>query len=272
MSAENGQASYTDQSKLEAAENTPSAVQPADQAGGDVSEDFSDVPLDPVNADSAAATPTAVTAPPVEVVATAAPTDETTDISSITPPDRTTQAAATSSASPTVQSPVPVKPSEIAALGRITAIGDSVMLGAAKNLKQLGNVYIDAAVNRQVSQAITILRSYHSAGRLGPVVIIHIGTNGTFTARQFDQIMSILSDEKYVLFVNLKVPRSWEWPNNKVIMDGVAHYPNTKMVDWRAASVDRPELFWGDGIHMRPQGAQVYTNLIGNVLKSLATP
>src|SRR4029450_2329420 len=129
-------------------------------------------------------------------------------------PDTVTVAPPTVATLPTVQ------PSEIASLGRITAIGDSVMLGAAKDLKQLGNVYIDAAVSRQVSAAISILRNYHSAGRLGPVVIVHMGNNGTFTAKQFDQIMSILSDEKYVLFVNLKVPRSWEWPNNKVIMDG----------------------------------------------------
>ena len=271
-SVESGQTSGSEQSEAEAADDTPTPVQPADQTGGDISEGFSDVPLDPANAGSAFATATSVSAPPLVVVSTMEPSHETADSSPEISPDGTSQAAPTSSPSPAVQAPPPVKPSEIASLGRITAIGNSVMLGAAKNLKQLGNVYIDAAVSRQVSQAITILRNYHSAGRLGPVVIIHIGTNGTFTARQFDQVMSILSDEKYVLFVNLKVPRSWEWPNNKVIMDGVARYPNTMMVDWRAASVDHPELFWRDGIHMRPEGAQVYTNLIGNMLKSLVAP
>ena len=84
--------------------------------------------------------------------------------------------------------------------------------------------------------------------------------------------MSILSDEKYVLFVNLKVPRSWEWPNNKVIMDGVARYP--RYDDGRlAGGLSRsPGAILARRHNMRPEGAQVYTNLIGNVLKGLVTP
>jgi peptidoglycan/LPS O-acetylase OafA/YrhL len=159
----------------------------------------------------------------------------------------------------------------IASLGRITAIGDSVMIGAARNLRQLGDVYIDAQVGRQVSTAIKLLRSYHDSGRLGPVVVLHIGNNGTFTAKHFDDIMKVLSDEKYVVFLNLKVPRSWEWPNNKVIMDGVSRYPNAIMVDWRAASADKPQLFWKDGIHLRPEGAKLYASLIGDALSALAS-
>jgi peptidoglycan/LPS O-acetylase OafA/YrhL len=172
---------------------------------------------------------------------------------------------------PTIPLPsiTPVLPGELAPLGDITAIGDSVMLGAARNLHNLGNISIDAAVNRQASAAIALLRSYHDSGRLGSIVVLHIGNNGTFTARQFDQIMAVLADRKYVIFVNLKVPRSWEWPNNEVIMDGVARYPNTMMIDWRAIADNRPELFYKDGYHLRPDGATLYTNLIADTLKKL---
>jgi hypothetical protein len=34
------------------------------------------------------------------------------------------------------------------------------------------------------------------------------------------------------------------------------------LVDWHAASADRPDLFWRDGYHLRPQGAQVYADLV----------
>jgi len=162
------------------------------------------------------------------------------------------------------------QPTEIASLGKISALGDSVMLGAASTLKTLGNVQIDAAVGRQVSMAITLLSSYHAKGLLGPVVLIHMGNNGTFSAKQFDQIMSILSDEKYVVFVNLKVPRSWESPNNDMIAQGVAKYPNAVLVDWRATSADHPEYFAKDAFHMQKLGAEVYTNLIGETLRELA--
>ena len=82
--------------------------------------------------------------------------------------------------------------------------------------------------------------------------------------------MTVLSDEQYVLFVNLKVPRSWEAPNNNAIMAGVTRYPNAVMVDWRAASIDHPEYFANDGYHLTTSGAQVYTNLIGTTLRDLA--
>jgi hypothetical protein len=62
--------------------------------------------------------------------------------------------------------------------------------------------------------------------------------------------------------VNLKVPRSWEGSNNTVIAEGVARYSNTALIDWHALSVDRPDFFWSDGIHLRPEAALYYSQLI----------
>jgi hypothetical protein len=46
------------------------------------------------------------------------------------------------------------------------------------------------------------------------------------------------------------------------LAEGVARYPNAVLVDWHAASIDHPDFFWGDGIHLRPEGAQAYAQLI----------
>jgi hypothetical protein len=46
----------------------------------------------------------------------------------------------------------------------------------------------------------------------------------------------------------------------------VKKYPNAQMVDWRAASINHPEYFWDDGIHLRPEGAQFYTDLITDAI------
>jgi hypothetical protein len=89
-----------------------------------------------------------------------------------------------------------------------------------------------------------------------------MGNNGTFSAGQFDEMMQVLANVRRVVFVNLKVPRDWEGSNNTVIAEGVARYPNTVLVDWHTASVDRPDLFWSDAIHLRPEGAQYYAQLI----------
>jgi peptidoglycan/LPS O-acetylase OafA/YrhL len=174
-----------------------------------------------------------------------------------TPPDSQVQPAST----PAPPAPTPA-PGAVPTV-RVTAIGDSVMLGAATTLAPaIGNIEVDAEVGRQVSTAIDILKAYRDAGRLGDVVVVHMGNNGTFSAGQFDEMMQVLANVRRVVFVNLKEPRDWEGPNNTVIAQGVARYPNTVLVDWHTASVDRPDFFWDDAIHLRPEGAQYYAQLI----------
>jgi peptidoglycan/LPS O-acetylase OafA/YrhL len=152
--------------------------------------------------------------------------------------------------------------------GPVTAIGDSVMVGAAGELEQnIGNVAIDAEVGRQAAAVIDILRQRRASGQLGDVVIIHIGNNGTVTDEQFDEMMQELKDVRKVIVVNVKVPRSWEQVNNGVIAAGVQRYPKAILIDWHAASVDRPELFAEDGYHLQPEGQRVYADLIAAGLK-----
>ncbi|HEX2912574.1 MAG TPA: acyltransferase family protein [Chloroflexia bacterium] len=174
------------------------------------------------------------------------------------PPAQTSQAA--NQNAPKTQEPLKI--------GRVFAVGDSVMLGASAELKRsIGNIEVDARVGRQVQEAIGILQARKASGTLGDVVIVHVGNNGTFTAAQFDQIMQTLSGVRKVVFVNVKVPRRWEEPNNNVIAGGVSRYSNTVLVDWRGTSINHPEFFWDDGIHLRPDGQRVYTSLVASYLK-----
>jgi hypothetical protein len=147
---------------------------------------------------------------------------------------------------------------------RVTALGDSVMLGAAPALQgQLGgDVFVDAAVGRQVAEGLKILRAWRDLGRLGDVVVIHIGNNGTFRPGQFEELRDILAGVPRVVVVNVKVPRSWEAYNNDVIAAGVREMPNAVLVDWKGASEGRPELFYDDGMHLRPDGTAVYADLV----------
>ena len=152
--------------------------------------------------------------------------------------------------------------------GSVSAIGDSVMLGAVGGLQKdiKGLTVVDAEVGLQVYAATDILRSRRASGQLGDVVIVHLGNNGTFTRGEFEEIMRILSDVDRVVFVNVKVPRPWEEPNNEVIAEGVHRHPKAVLVDWYSASVDRPELFYRDGYHLRPKGQQIYADLVSSYL------
>jgi peptidoglycan/LPS O-acetylase OafA/YrhL len=149
--------------------------------------------------------------------------------------------------------------------GTVTAVGDSAMLGAVETLpEEIPNLTVlDARGSRQASEAIGVLQQLRDSGELGDVVIIHIGNNGTFTAEEFDQMMSVLSGVQRVLVVNVTIPDGHSYvPNNEMLADGVRRYPNKAvLVDWYTASYGHPEYFW-DGIHLTPQGAQAYAATI----------
>jgi lysophospholipase L1-like esterase len=152
---------------------------------------------------------------------------------------------------------------------RVTAIGDSVIIGAAGELEQtIDNLSIEADVGLQAPAAIDILSKRRDANQLGEVVVVHIGSNGAFSEEQFKEMMEVLADVHRVVFVNVKVPRPWEQPNNAVLADGVQQYSNAVLLDWYAASVGRPELFVKDGIHLQHEGQRVYTDLIAAYLEA----
>lgn len=157
-----------------------------------------------------------------------------------------------------------------AAVGSVSAVGDSVMLGAAEELeKSVPNLTtIDAAVGFQAAAAIDVLAARRDAGELGEVVVVHIGSNGVFTAEQFDETMRALGGVRRVVFVNVNVPRPWEQPNNEVISEGVRRHPNAVLVDWYSASVDHPEYFVEDGVHLQIRGQRAYADLIAGEIEA----
>lgn len=164
---------------------------------------------------------------------------------------------------------IPEPPAADAALAalpgelRVTAIGDSVMLAATEDLARLlGTVEVDAAVGRQGSGALEVLRAKQAAGPFDPIVVLHIGHNGLLTPEQVEEMLQILSDVRTVLVMNLRVALPWEVPNNALLAEAVARHPNAVLVDWAAASANRPELFWADGIHLTPAGAAAYAEVL----------
>ncbi len=150
-----------------------------------------------------------------------------------------------------------------ASTAAVTAIGDSVMLGAVDQLAAvLPGIQIDGALGLQAASAVEMLRTLSESGQLGEAVVVHIGSNGLIQRSEFEAIMAILEDVPRVVFVNVKVPRAWEARNNELLASQVARYSNAVLVDWRGASADQADYFWNDGVHLRAEGAEVYAALI----------
>lgn len=156
----------------------------------------------------------------------------------------------------------------------VSAIGDSVTIDAATYLERdIPNLRtLEARVGLQVEPAIAILKQRRAEGRIGQVVVVALGTNGTFTSEEFDEIMGVLSGAQEVIFVNNAVPRPWEASNNEAISEGVQRYPSKAMlVNWYAVSSGHPEYFWQDGVHLTPHGSRAYAHLVRTAFESATT-
>ncbi len=142
------------------------------------------------------------------------------------------------------------------------------MLGAFNPLKDvLGpDSYIDAKVSRQFSVAVGMVDALAGDGRLGQIVIIHLGNNGTVRGSDMDHILTVLKDVPRVVIVNVHVPRSWQDPNNATLAEHAAQFPNVRMVDWSTNANAHPEFFYSDNIHLKPPGAAFYAQLIAQAI------
>ncbi|HKP58373.1 MAG TPA: acyltransferase family protein, partial [Polyangiales bacterium] len=159
--------------------------------------------------------------------------------------------------------PIPAPSSIAPRPSRVLAIGDSVMLGAARHMKAPGTqITVDAMVGRQASAVVDLLQQLRAEGPLPPLVVVHIGNNGTLREHQFETMMNLLADVPNVVFVNTKVPRRWQDPNNAVLNAGVRKHSRVHLVDWLSYSEGHPEWFRKDGYHLLPQGAEAYAGLL----------
>jgi hypothetical protein len=143
------------------------------------------------------------------------------------------------------------------------AVGDSVMLGAAKALHAaMPQLRIDARGSRQWSQGKDLLLSVIAAGQLGDTVIVHLGTNDGINQSGYDAMMKALAGVARVYVVTIRVKATFQGSANQIIAANQGRYPNVHMIDWFAYSTGHPEWFYDDMTHLRPVGAAAYADLV----------
>lgn len=144
----------------------------------------------------------------------------------------------------------------------ITAIGDSVMLGAIKNLnEQFPNGYFDAKISRTAWKAGAILNELIAKNMLGNPIVFGLGTNGDCSTSCKDEIMKICAERK-IYWLNTT--------NDKDINEKLKKYseshPNLNIIDWYTVSLGHTEYFYADGIHLTEIGRKIYTETIFNAI------
>ncbi len=171
--------------------------------------------------------------------------------------------------SPTTVTTVPgaatTTPTQPAPTPEVTAIGDSVMLGAQGALEaKIPGIHVDAIKSRQFGSVIDLVRALKDSNQLSPVVVIHLGTNGRIVDDQMAALQPLLADRQRVIFLNVKAPRSWEGEDNDTIQRWVPKFANAVLINWNGEGSLHPEYFFGDGIHVKTDGQIHYADLIAS--------
>jgi hypothetical protein len=144
------------------------------------------------------------------------------------------------------------------------AIGDSVMLGAARNLARAG-FEVDAREGRFMRSALRILHTRRRTHSRPRVVVVAMGTNFPARYSEIRRALRLLGPHRTLALVTPK--RSWRGIGRGPIVRAVRRHPHrVRMLDWVSFSASHPEWFYGDGTHLRPSGARGYTRLLRRVL------
>jgi peptidoglycan/LPS O-acetylase OafA/YrhL len=152
----------------------------------------------------------------------------------------------------------------------VTAVGDSVMLAAAPELHAaLPGIYIDATISRQMNTGLNVVRDLARGGRLRPIVVVGLGTNGTVTSAQVRQLLAEVGPARWLVLVNTFVPRPWEHEVDATLAAAARRHLRVLLVNWHAAIEHRTGLLWDDGVHPRPDGGVLYASLVKAVVRSV---
>ena len=152
---------------------------------------------------------------------------------------------------------------------QFTAIGDSVMLGAAQILKERfpGSV-ISAAESRQVWEAESIISELDEKGELMDTVVIALGANGTFSEKQGQALLENLRQDCQIYWI-APYGKNLYWKDSTldILHKLESENENLTILDWPAVAEQHNDWFYDDGMHLNESGQKGYAQfLMDNLL------
>jgi hypothetical protein len=145
------------------------------------------------------------------------------------------------------------------------AIGDSVMLGAAPQLRRRG-FEIDVRGCRQMSEGLAVLAARRRAGSLPNVVVVGLGTNWTVTQGQISSALHLLGRRRVLGLVTPPEVGGVASSDQRAIRAAGRRLPSrVKVLDWVARSAGKGWTW--DGMHLKPSGAVAYARLLSRAFE-----
>jgi hypothetical protein len=143
------------------------------------------------------------------------------------------------------------------------AVGDSVLYDAADALSYYG-FETNAMVCRTMAQGITWLDEHHRS--LPALVVVALGTNGSVTMGQIDQLLTLVGPNRLLAMVT---PHHGDYAYVPgLIRLAAQQHPGTiLLLDWDRLSADHPDWFAPDGIHLGgAAGIDAFARLVASSL------
>ena len=148
---------------------------------------------------------------------------------------------------------------------RVFLIGDSILESAARAvLNELPGARISARQNRQVAEAIDIIKEAKREGKIKKSVVIALGTNGRILMPTAEEIVELLGDDVSIFWVNLFGRTvTWRREANGNLEELAEEHPNFSVIDWYSLIKDNGDRWlWPDGEHPNLEGEKIYARLI----------
>ncbi|HZT93243.1 MAG TPA: acyltransferase family protein [Gaiellaceae bacterium] len=154
--------------------------------------------------------------------------------------------------------------------GQILALGDSVMLGCASELRTAlhHRVRVDATVGRQIDDTIKELQQLRRHHRLPRTIVLQVGNNGPLWYADLVRLRQALRGIPDVIVVNVRNATSWQDESNHAIVSWLHDWRAAHLADWYGSSTNR---MLSDGTHPYPYACTIYARVIARTLDSTST-
>ncbi|MGD9737534.1 MAG: acyltransferase family protein [Solirubrobacterales bacterium] len=151
---------------------------------------------------------------------------------------------------------------------RIVALGDSVMIGAAKRMAaRLGpGLSLNAKEGRQADEFVEIVEKLKRKGHRPDAMIIQMGNNGPLYGSEMEAIQRATAGVGELFLITDHAPVSWVEESNHALEEAAEDWPHTTLVDWADLAAEHEDELW-DGIHLKPAAAGLYARLVNRVVR-----
>ena len=169
----------------------------------------------------------------------------------------------------------PTPPAEDIAIpggDQIVAVGDSVMLAAAPELKKaFPGIRIDAVVSRQMAQGPAIVKDLVDRGKMRPILVLGLGTNGPIDRSSVEDIAAVIGPDVQLVLVNVQAPKGWIPGNNKIFAKFAGEQRSVELANWFDAIKPHLDVLSSDKVHPGgPTGGRIYAGAVRDALQRLA--